>query len=333
MTKENQKPTHWSAMKERGSMAGIQFLMLVYKLLGKRVFQFFFTPVITYFYITGGAARKATREYWQQITISRQQPPLTPWQLYFKGLRMFYSFGLSILDKFDAWLGKIDLKDIELDENAALDELTQAGGAVVLSTHLGNMEICRAIFSSGENKRKLNVITYNEHTPTFNNFLKKVNPEAAVNFIHINNFGPDDTIMLKQRIENGEVVVIFADRTSVNNPDSVEFVPFLSKPAPIAIGPFALATIMDCPVYFMACIKDSSSGRYRTYIEPFAKPQKVPRKERKQYFTQLMSRYADRLSHYCLQEPYQWYNFFDFWRANESDKDNSFESSNKTTRE
>ncbi len=244
---------------------------------------------------------------------------------------MFHSFGLSILDKFDAWLGKIDLDDIELDENAALDELTQAGGAVVLSTHLGNMEICRAIFSTGANKRKLNVITYNEHTPTFNNFLKKVNPEAAVNFIHINNFGPDDTIMLKQRLEQGEVVVIFADRTSVNNPGSVEFVPFLSKPAPIAIGPFALATIMECPVFFMACIKDSSSGRYRTYIEPFAQPKKVSRKERKAYFTELMTRYTERLTYYCLREPYQWYNFFDFWRSHESNHEQQKQVANKTS--
>lgn len=325
------KVKHWSAMKERGSMAGIQFLMLVYKLLGKRVFQLFFSPVILYFYITGGATREATAGYWRQVAMTRGSKPMTGFQLYMHGLKMFHTFGMSILDKFDAWLGKIDLKDIEIDDPAALEQLTHAGGSVVLSTHLGNMEICRAIFSSGENKRPLNVITYNEHTPTFNNFLKKVNPDAAVNFIHINNFGPDDTIKLKQRIEDGEVVVIFADRTSVNNPDSVEFVPFLSKPAPIAIGPFALATIMDCPVFFMACIKNSSSGRYRTYIEPFSSPVKVSRKERKQYFTQLMTKYADRLTHYCLKEPYQWYNFFDFWRGNETEASSSNQNKPKDT--
>lgn len=317
MTQQNK---HWSAIKERGSLAGVQFLMLVYRLLGKRVFQLVCSPVIFYFFLTGGVTQKATADYWRQVNISRGVEPMSQLQLFWHGLKMFYAFGMSILDKFDAWLGKIDLKDIDIDENAALEELTQAGGAVVLSTHLGNMEVCRAIFSSGENKRPLNVITYNEHTPTFNNFLKKVNPDAAVNFIHINNFGPDDTIKLKQRIEDGEVVVIFADRTSVNNPGSVEFVPFLSKPAPIAIGPFALATIMDCPVFFMACIKDSKSGRYRTYVEPFASPIKVSRKERKTYFTQLMTRYAARLSHYCLQEPYQWFNFFDFWRGHEAEE-------------
>ena len=189
---------------------------------------------------------------------------------------------------------------------------------MILSTHLGNMEICRAIFSSGENKKPLNVITYNEHAPSFNDFLKQVNPEAAINFIHINNFGPDDTIKLKQKIDDGEAVVIFADRTSVTNPNSVQFVPFLSAPAPIAIGPFALASIMDCPVYFMTCLKDSTTGRYQAHVEHFADAVKVKRKDRQTYFNQLMCRYADRLSYYCLKEPYQWNNFFDFWQANES---------------
>ena len=100
-----------------------------------------------------------------------------------------------------------------------------------MSAHLGNMEVCRAIFSHGENKKPLerDYLSTNTHSPSFSNVLmKKVNADSAmVNFVHIENFGPDDTIKLKQKIEDGEaVVIIFADRTSVNNPNSVNFVPF-----------------------------------------------------------------------------------------------------------
>ncbi len=306
--------THWSNIKERGSMLGIQTLVLIYKLLGKRFFQICLCPVMIYFYITGGITRKGIVQYWQQVQISREQEQFGWFARHWHGFKSFFTFGLSIVDKFDAWLGKINLEDIEVVDQQAYQSLTSSKGAVVFSTHLGNMEICRAIFGSGENKKKLNVITYNEHAPSFNNFLTKINPEAAINFIHINNFGPDDTIKLKQKIDDGEVIVIFADRTSVNNPDSVHYVPFLSKPAPIAIGPFALATIMECPVYLMLCLKNSQTGRYQAHIEHFADPVKVKRKERKAHFNAMMQKYTDRLSYYCLQEPYQWYNFYDFWR-------------------
>jgi predicted LPLAT superfamily acyltransferase len=28
----------------------------------------------------------------------------------------------------------------------------------------------------------------------------------------------------------------------------------------------------------------------------------------------LFQRYADRLEHYCRVAPYNWFNFYDFWR-------------------
>ena len=317
-----EKTLHWSKMKERGSFAGIQILVWIYQILGKGFFKVCFFPVMLYFYLTGGRARKAIQDYWQQVEITRGGQRSGYWQTHKHAFKLFLQFGFAIVDKFDAWLGKIGLDDIEIADHSAFTDLTSAGGAVVLSSHLGNMEICRAIFSCGANKKKLNVITYNEHAPSFNNFLKKVNPEAAINFVHINDFGPDDTIKLKQKIEDGEVVVIFADRTSVNNPESVQYVPFLSKDAPIAVGPFALATIMDCPVFFMSCIKNAQSGRYTTYIERFAEPTKVKRKERAAYFQALMEKYTSRLTYYCLKAPYQWYNFFDFWTVSvQADED------------
>lgn len=310
---------HWSKMKERGSMLGIETLVFVYKTFGKTFFKICLTPVMFYFYLTGSNARQATWYYLDNFYASQNKLKPTGWFKFSEGFKVFFSFGLSILDKFDAWLGKVKYEDIDIVDQEAYQQLVSANGSVVFSAHLGNMEVCRAIFSRGEYKRKLNVITYNEHTPSFNNFLKKVNADAAINFIHINNFGPDDTIKLKQKIEDGETVVIFADRTSVNNPNSVNFAPFLGEEAPFAKGPFALATIMDCPVFTMFCIKQD--GRYRTYIEKFSDPIKVKRQQRQAYFNQLTTRFAQSLEKHVKLAPYQWYNFFNFWHT--VDKENT----------
>jgi predicted LPLAT superfamily acyltransferase len=304
---------HWSKMKERGSMLGIEVLVLIYKVFGKGFFKICLTPVMFYFYLTGRSARLATWYYLNNLNKVEGIPSKTGLAKFNQGFKVFFSFGLSILDKFDAWLGKVAIDDIEIVDQQAYEALLNANGAVIFSAHLGNMEICRAIFSSGEHKRKLNVITYNEHTPSFNNFLKKVNADSAINFVHINNFGPDDTIKLKQKIEDGEAVVIFADRTSVNNPNSVNFANFLGEEAPFAKGPFALATIMDCPVFTMFCIKQN--GKYRTYIDKLADPVKVKRKERAAYFTELTQKFASLLEQHVRLAPYQWYNFFNFWQT------------------
>ena len=304
---------HWSKIKERGSMLGIEVLVFVYRVFGKGLFKVCLTPVMFYFYVTGANARHATWYYLDNLHTFQNQPTKSGWAKFSEGFKVFFSFGLSIVDKFDAWLGKVSIEDIDIVNKEAYEELLSANGAIIFSSHLGNMEVCRAIFSSGKHKRRLNVITYNEHTPSFNNFLKKVNADSAVNFIHINNFGPDDTIKLKQKIEDGEAVVIFADRTSVNNPNSVNFAPFLGEEAPFAIGPFALATMMDCEVFTMFCI--NQKGRYQTYIEKFSDPIKVPRKERKKHFGELTLRFAKVLEKHLLLAPYQWYNFFNFWKT------------------
>ena len=304
---------HWSKIKERGSMLGIEILVLVYKIFGKGLFKICLTPVMFYFYLTGSAQRHAVWYYLDRYNNSQAISKKTGYAKFSQGFKVFFSFGLSIIDKFDAWLGKVNLNDINIVNEKGYQELLSANGAIIFSAHLGNMEVCRAIFSMGENKRPLNVITYNEHTPSFNNFLKKVNADSAINFIHINNFGPDDTIKLKQRIEDGEAVVIFADRTSVNNPESVCFAPFLGEEAPFAIGPFALASIMDCQVFTMFCIKNE--GKYQAYIEKFADPIKVKRRDRQEYFTGLAKRFAERLENHVLLAPYQWYNFFNFWKT------------------
>ncbi|PKG82508.1 family 2 glycosyl transferase [Colwellia sp. 75C3] len=307
------KQLHWSKVTERGSMLGIETLIFIYKIFGKGLFKVCLTPVMFYFYLTGSSARQAVWYYLDNYHVSQGQAKKTGLAKFNDGFKVFFSFGLSIVDKFDAWLGKVSFDDIDIVGDEGYQALSSGPGAVIFSAHLGNMEVCRAIFSHGENKKPLNVITYNEHTPSFNNFLKKVNADSAINFIHINNFGPDDTIKLKQKIEDGEAVVIFADRTSVNNPNSVNFAPFLGEDAPFAVGPFALATIMDCPVFTIFCIKEK--GRYRTYIEKLADPIKIKRKERQQYFNDLTKRFAKRLEKHVLLAPYQWYNFFNFWHT------------------
>jgi predicted LPLAT superfamily acyltransferase len=32
---------------------------------------------------------------------------------------------------------------------------------------------------------------------------------------------------------------------------------------------------------------------------------------------QWTQRYADRLAHYCLQAPQQWFNFYPFWKSDD----------------
>ena len=52
---------------------------------------------------------------------------------------------------------------------------------------------------------------------------------------------------------------------------------------------------------------------YEIYVEPVADPLDLPRQGRSEVLARHIQAFADRLAHYCRVEPYQWFNFYDFW--------------------
>jgi predicted LPLAT superfamily acyltransferase len=308
--------THWASKKERGSVYGIQFLLFLYRMFGKLVFKIVLTPVMVYFYLTGRNARQAIWQFFDNLDAHQGLPKKTFLTKFVAGFKVFFSFGLAIVDKFDAWLGKVKFEDIDLIADEHYKELSSGKGGIILSGHLGNMEVCRAVFSQEDHKRPLNIITYIDHAKSFNKILKSLDPDSYISFIHIDQFGPDDSIRLKQKVENGELIVIFADRISVNNPNSANYVSFLGKDAAFPIGPFALASVMECPIFTIFCLKEK--GRYKAYIEKLSDTVKVARKDRNAYFIKLTERFALQLEKYAKIAPYQWYNFFDFWQKDQN---------------
>jgi predicted LPLAT superfamily acyltransferase len=55
-------------------------------------------------------------------------------------------------------------------------------------------------------------------------------------------------------------------------------------------------------------------NQYRIVFEQFADFSQVAPAEREAAIDAAIDRYAARLEHYCRAAPFNWFNFFDFWR-------------------
>ena len=307
------KQAHWSSISERGSYWGIKLLAESYRFGGHWLCRAIMYPVIAYFFMTGGAARKASIEFLERVqALEPNHPQLQPKVSWRHSLRHFLAFGNAALDRIDAWCDRIKLSEVDFPERALLaDMLTRGQGGVLLVSHLGNLELCRAI-SIHQRKVKVNVMVMTANAENFNKVLKQLNPDSDLNLIHINELDPSTSIMLADKIAAGELVVIAGDRTASGNAGRVVEVPFLGETAPFPQGPFILASLLDCPVFLMFCLREQ--GRYRVHVEPFADTLKGPRAGRSERIQNAVERYAERLEHYARKEPLQWFNFFDFWR-------------------
>lgn len=302
---------HWSRIAERGSMLGLYVLLWAFRHGGRAFCTLLLYPVLLYFVIVNRSARQASLDFWHRLQAaspsSTQQPGLVT------TFRHFFSFGVAALDRVASWAGMIGRDDIDFDRRDDLLHIARSGrGALLLGSHLGNLELCRAL-SDGIDGLRMTALVFTQHALKFNALLEQVNPRAANNLIQVSELSPDVAIMLKRRVDAGELIVIVGDRTPLGGRNRISHAQFLGQRAAFPQGPYIIASLLECPVYLLFCLKQH--GRYRVYLEDFVDRIELPRKQRDAELSRLVQLYAARLEHYCRQQPMQWFNFYDFWQA------------------
>jgi predicted LPLAT superfamily acyltransferase len=304
-----QASKHWSTIAERGVGWGLKSLAGIYALLGRRGCLAMMWPIVAYFYATDPVGRRSSMEFLGRAHSRSGLPRPTLWT----GLRHYMSFAEKVLDTFIAWTGPRRAGPIVVIGNSDLDRLAEIGvGVLLIVSHLGNAELCRASLAA-RFKRRVNVLLHTRHAALYNGLIKLAGPHFEENTIQVTEVGPDTAIILKDLVRRGEWIAIAGDRTPVLGQSRTSRVPFLGAEAAFSQGPYILAALMGCPVYLMFCLRDGNG--HTVHFERFADAISLPRKDKDAALTKLAARYAQRLEHYCLMAPLQWYNFYDFWTA------------------
>ncbi|WGS59797.1 glycosyltransferase family 2 protein [Vibrio lentus] len=310
---ESEQP-HWSRTQERGTVLGIKLLLAVYTLLGRGVFNLILRGVMRYYHLTGKRARNASEQYLFQLkAYAEQQNIELPAEL--TSYNHLLSFGHTMLDKLAAWKGDFSVDNLTIHGQDQFESMVEnQQGVLILGSHLGNIELCRALGRRHSNI-KINALVFTEHAERFNSVMKAVNPQSDLNLIQVTSMGPDTAILLQQKLEQGEWIVIVGDRTSTSKESRSVWAEFLGKEAPFPQGPFMLASVLKAPVFLLFGLRDDSQSKphFNVYFEHFIDKIELPRKTREQSLQQVVQKYANRLEHYTLKAPLQWYNFFNFW--------------------
>ena len=303
----------WAEVGERGTYWGVFFVAAVNRLLGRTVGRCILAPVAIYFYLSGGVQRRASRDYlmraWRAGLLARR-PGLI------EGFRHFLTFSWAGLDKLVAWSGGIKREDVDGAgdgaSQGALAEARRSGrGALILTAHLGNPEVIRAIAATA-GKFRINVLVHTAHAEMFNRVVQRFAPESPVRLMQVSDIDLGMAMRLSAAVERGEWIVMTGDRVAVSaNPSSSVSVDFLGAPAPFAAGPYILAAALRCPIYTLFCLKQGK--RYTVEFEPFADPIELPRGRRPEAIRRYAQMFASRLERALSRAPFQWFNFYDYW--------------------
>ncbi|MFL9923326.1 acyltransferase [Herbaspirillum lusitanum] len=302
-------PRHWAQINEVSFVAGMRLLFFVYRLFGRLPFRLMLYPVLCWYMAGNRRAREASRSYLQQLTAYRPRPGL---KADLRGVfRHFAAFGESLLDKMLLWGGLFKLDSVELKGLQTVSEAIASGrGGLMICTHLGNLELCR-VMARQHPDLKLTVLVHTKHAQAFNRMLAQLDPRSQLNLMQVTEMNAATAVLLAEKVAQGEFVVIAGDRIPVSPNPRVALAPFLGRPAPFPIGPYVLASLMQCPVYLM--FSRRTAGGAELSFEAFRERISLPRKQRQHILDELAADYAARLEAHCLQAPLQWFNFYDFW--------------------
>jgi len=308
--------SRWAGIEERGSSLGLRITVACYRLFGRPLSTLLVHGIVAYFYLTGRSARAASRAYLRRVAAAPEGAAALGrapdrWASFLH----FRAFGLSIFDRIVLWLGhrgefRYDVEGIEDLQRL----LGPTRGAIVVGAHLGSFDALRAL--ADRDGRAVHVLMFTRHAPRINAVFRQLSPDVRVRVMEADPDSVDTVLRIRAAVRRGELVAMLGDRVEPADRERTARASLLGGAVTLPTAPVLLAGLIGCPLFFMVALREGPA-RYRVYAEVLAERVELPRRERVKRVQELVAAYAGRLEHYILRAPYQWFNFYDFWREGE----------------
>ena len=296
----------WQQRPERSSLFMLRLMTWLSLRLGRGASRVVLYAIAAYFLAFAPTARRMSRDYLRRV-LQLPTPAAVGWRHLFQH---FLSFASVTHDRLYLVNGRFDLFDIRVHGKELIDQaLANGQGVFLLGAHLGSFEALRGI---GRQQPGLRVVMamFEENARKINAALGAINPQAQQDIVALGHI--DSMIQVHELLGQGTVVGMLGDR-SLGLDDTRAF-DFLGHPAELPLGPFRMAAILKRPVLFMTGLY-RGGNRYDIHFESLADFSSLPPRGRTLAVQTAMARYAALLAHYCRSAPYNWFNFFDFWRV------------------
>ena len=305
---ENAEQNLWWKKQERGGAFFLRLSLFLAQILPEFALKLIVKIVVWFYYIFSKNERENIAEFRRNLSDFAGSQTLKGTSVFSN----FEAFGVAICDKFRVWKGKIKDSELEIiDLERIKSELIGAKkGQILLTAHLGNVEICKALGARVDGFRMV-ILAYDKNSREFNEVLKRISQnDGSVRMMLVNELDVAAMLELKNIVESGEHIGIMGDRTPIGG-DKAARVKFLGKEANFNYGPYLIAGILGVKISSLWCQK--IEGKFRIDLVPLASTVKLGR-DKAAAVREYLQIYVRELENRCKQTPVQWFNFFDFWR-------------------
>jgi len=296
------RAAEWTARQERGSVAILRLMAFLSMHLGRRATRLPLYGIALYFFLFAPTARRHARRY-LRLALGRAAGARDRF-------RHLLYFSTTIHDRVFLLNGRDDLFEITIEGASVMEaQVAKGRGAFLMGTHMGSFEVVSTV---GKRQPGLHVAMamYETNARKINAILGAVNPAAKTEVIPLGTI--DAMLKISEHIEAGSFVGVLGDRTLGAEP--LQEVTVLGQRTHLPTGPMRTAAILGCPVIFMVGLY-RGGNRYHVVFAPLADFSAVTPGARAAAVREAIERYASLLDRYCRSDPLNWFNFFDFWPA------------------
>lgn len=311
------RPNRWTRIAERGSLWGLRFTAWLFRAVGRGPTLVLVTLIVAYFFLTDRAGRRASAAYLRRVYATPAgRAALGHAPRTWDGFLHYRAFALSIVDRIAIWFGRTDDFRLEIHGFEPFDRLAaQKRGAIVLGAHLGSFDVMRML--AVRHRTVVNVLMFTRNAQHINQLFRELSPEVETHVIHVDPGSVESVFEVRRCLARGEHVAILGDRIEPGDRQRSSRVKLLGGEVELPQAPFLLASLLGCPVLFVVALRRGPQ-RYQVFTEQLAERVELPRAGREAALCELLTSYAARLEHHCLQAPYEWFNFYDYWEEHPS---------------
>ena len=295
------KAAEWVRHRERGSLWLLRVMAFLSLRCGRGASRIILYCIAAYFFLFGPSARRHSLQY---LRLALGRAPTAR-----DRFLQILSFATTIHDRVYLINGQFEKFNISVEgEELVLAHEPAGRGALLLGAHMGSFEVMHSM-SRRQAGLRVAMAMYEENAHKISGILAAINPNWIADIIALGQI--DAMLTIAERLDQGAYVGVLADRTL--GEESAQAVTFLGREAYVPTGPMRAAAILRCPVFFMVGLYRGKNN-YHVVFERVADFSAMSVGSRDLAVRAAIERYAAVLERYCRSDPYNWFNFFDFWR-------------------
>jgi predicted LPLAT superfamily acyltransferase len=295
------KAAEWVRHRERGSLWLLRIMAFLSLRCGRRASRLILYGIALYFFLFGPSARRHSQNY-LRLALGREPEARDRFL-------QILCFATTIHDRVYLINGQFEKFNISVQgEDMVLAHEPKGRGAMLMGAHMGSFEVMHSL-SRRRHGLRVAMAMYEENARKISGILAAINPDWVADIVALGQI--DAMLNIAERLDQGAYVGVLADRTLGDEPSQP--VTFLGRQAFVPTGPMRAAAILRCPVFFMVGLY-RGGNRYHVAFEKVADFSASSVGSRELAVRAAIERYVAVLEQYCRSDPYNWFNFFDFWR-------------------